>query len=68
MVRCEYTQRVKLSRDRDVEIEAVTWDATPWSGEMLFGSLKKLVPTALQGQVDEFMNAYLAANPKNKKK
>jgi hypothetical protein len=58
----EFRQRVSLLRSRSISVLATTWN-TGTTGIVLRQNLKK-VQASVAELMDEFMNAYLAANPK----
>lgn len=63
-VMVELDQSVKLERSPEVSVVAATWSAAPGVGNV--GSLNvRSVRDHVKDQVDHFINAYLAVNPKN---
>lgn len=62
-IRAELTQSVLLERDRSISCNATTWQTWPKVG--LLGSRDlQSVRQVVKDHVDEFINDYLAANPK----
>lgn len=57
-------QTVLLERDTAVRIDAETWDASSGGGIYLPENIAQKVRGAIDDLVDQFVNAYLAANPK----
>ncbi len=57
-------QEVRLARDANVSSHAATWSATPRLGTVAAAHLSRAVRKDVQEMVDQFINAYLAANRK----
>ncbi len=60
----DLAQEVRLERDTNLSSHASTWSATPRLGAALAAHLPRAVRRHVQEMVDQFVNAYLAANPK----
>jgi len=60
-------QSVRLTRDRTITIFATTWE-TGWVGSVDKVKFVSEVREKLKDRVDEFINDYLAANPKEQPK
>jgi hypothetical protein len=56
-------QRVRLARDPNITVMAVTWEATGRYGTIATERLSEL-RAEVRDMVDEFINNYMAANPK----
>jgi hypothetical protein len=59
----ELRQAVRLTRNPAITSSATTWRAPGWVGIVRDRNLSK-VREGIRDVVDEFLNAYLAANPK----
>jgi len=62
-VRAGLTQSVVLVRDRSILCNATTWETFPVGGVIAAKDLQS-VRRVVKDHVDEFINDYLAANPK----
>jgi hypothetical protein len=59
-IRVELNQEVTLIRTPGTKVSAVTWSAGGWGIDFSPDNIRQIVKT----QVDKFINAYLAENPK----
>lgn len=59
-IRVELNQGVVLVRTPDTKVSAVTWSTGGWGIDFSSDNIRQTVKT----QVDKFINAYLAENPK----
>jgi hypothetical protein len=59
-IRVELNQEATLVRKPDTKVSAVTWSAGGWGIDFSSDNIRQTVKT----QVDKFINAYLAENPK----
>jgi len=59
-IRVELNQEVVLVRTPDTKVSAVTWSTGGWGIDFSIDNIRQTVKT----QVDKFINAYLAENPK----
>jgi len=65
-VRLELNEMVRPNRDPSVKQFAVTWMALPVVGIIPARDLR-VIRESVKDMVDEFINAYLAANPKKER-
>jgi hypothetical protein len=59
-IRIELNQEVALVRTPDVKVSAATWSTGGWGIDFSMDNIRQTVKT----QVDKFINAFLAENPK----